>query len=43
MRERCVFCDQITEEVHAGARVVARNAALVTFAPFASEHPYETW
>ncbi|TMA56919.1 MAG: galactose-1-phosphate uridylyltransferase [Deltaproteobacteria bacterium] len=43
MRERCVFCDQITEEVRSGQRVVARNADFVTFAPFASEHPYETW
>ena len=43
MRERCVFCDQIAEEVRAGARVVARNDDFVTFAPFASEHPYETW
>ena len=43
MRERCVFCDQITEELRAEARVVARNADFVTFAPFASEHPYETW
>ena len=43
MRERCVFCDQITEELRAEARVVARNADFVTFAPFASEHPYQTW
>ena len=43
MRERCVFCDQITEEVRSGQRVVARNTDFVTFAPFASEHPYETW
>ncbi len=43
MRERCVFCDQLAEELHAGARVVGRNADFATFAPFASEHPYETW
>jgi UDPglucose--hexose-1-phosphate uridylyltransferase len=43
MKERCVFCDQISEELSAGTRVVARNDLFVTFAPFASEHPYETW
>jgi UDPglucose--hexose-1-phosphate uridylyltransferase len=43
MKERCVFCDQITVEVDAGVRVVARNRDMVTFTPFASEHPYEMW
>ena len=35
MRERCVFCDQVTEELRAGTRVVARNRDFVTFTPFA--------
>jgi UDPglucose--hexose-1-phosphate uridylyltransferase len=43
MKERCVFCDQLAEEIRADVRVVARNESFVTFAPFASEHPYETW
>jgi UDPglucose--hexose-1-phosphate uridylyltransferase len=43
MRERCVFCDQLTEEIRAGTRVVARNGEFVTFTPFASEYPYEMW
>jgi UDPglucose--hexose-1-phosphate uridylyltransferase len=43
IRERCVFCDQLTEELGAGSRVVARNAHFVSFAPFASEYPYEMW
>jgi len=43
MRERCVFCDQVSEEQRAGTRLIARNAEFVSFAPFASEHPYETW
>jgi UDPglucose--hexose-1-phosphate uridylyltransferase len=43
MRERCVFCDQLAEELRVGKRIVARNAAFVAFAPFASEFPYETW
>jgi UDPglucose--hexose-1-phosphate uridylyltransferase len=43
MKERCVFCDQLAEEMRAGTRVIERNEHFVTFAPFASEHPYETW
>jgi UDPglucose--hexose-1-phosphate uridylyltransferase len=43
MRERCAFCDQLAEELRAGARLVARNGEFVTFTPFASEYPYEMW
>jgi UDPglucose--hexose-1-phosphate uridylyltransferase len=43
MRERCVFCDQLTEELGAGTRIVARNAHFASFTPFASEYPYEMW
>ncbi len=43
MRERCAFCDQLAEELRVGVRVVARNAHFLTFAPFASEYPYEMW
>jgi UDPglucose--hexose-1-phosphate uridylyltransferase len=43
MRERCVFCDQVTEELRNATRIVARNRDFVTFAPFASEYPYEMW
>jgi UDPglucose--hexose-1-phosphate uridylyltransferase len=43
MRERCAFCDQIAEELRVGLRVVEQHGDFLTFAPFASEHPYETW
>jgi len=43
MRERCVFCDQLAEELRVGRRIVARNGRFLAFAPFASEYPYETW
>ncbi|HJQ75203.1 MAG TPA: hypothetical protein VJ814_09965 [Gaiellaceae bacterium] len=43
MRERCVFCDQLSEELREGSRIVARNGEFVTFTPFASEYPYEMW
>ena len=43
MRERCAFCDQLTEELRSGTRIVARNPEFVSFTPFASEYPYEMW
>src|SRR5438067_2460969 len=43
MARRGRVCRQDTQELRAEGRVVARNADFVTFAPFASEHPYETW
>jgi UDPglucose--hexose-1-phosphate uridylyltransferase len=43
LRERCVFCDMIVQERSDGQRVVAENDAFVSFAPFASRFPFETW
>lgn len=43
IKERCAFCDQIAEERRSGKRLVASNAEFVSFAPFASAHPYEVW
>jgi UDPglucose--hexose-1-phosphate uridylyltransferase len=43
MRERCVFCDQMREELRVGTRVVVRNDDFVAFTPFASEYPYALW
>ena len=43
MRERCVFCDQLSEELRFERRVIGRNAAFVSFAPFAAEHPFSVW
>jgi UDPglucose--hexose-1-phosphate uridylyltransferase len=43
MKERCVFCDQLAEELPAGSRLVARNQDFATLTPFASEYPYEMW
>ena len=42
-KERCAFCDQLAEERHAATRIVAEHAGMVALAPFASQHPYETW
>jgi UDPglucose--hexose-1-phosphate uridylyltransferase len=43
LKERCAFCDQIAEELHAATRIVAHGDGFLAFCPFASEHPYEVW
>lgn len=42
-KERCAFCDQLAEERHARMRLVAEHRGFLAFAPYASQHPYETW
>lgn len=42
-KERCVFCDIIHQEVSMGSRVVMENEDFLSFCPFASRFPFETW
>jgi UDPglucose--hexose-1-phosphate uridylyltransferase len=42
-KERCAFCDQLSEELHLRTRLVGERPGVVAFAPYASQHPYETW
>lgn len=42
-KERCVFCDMITQELASNIRVVAENDLFVAFEPFAPRFPFETW
>lgn len=42
-RDRCVYCDMVTQELEDGERVILENDAFVAFEPFASRCPYETW
>lgn len=42
-KERCIFCDEIRQELERGSRVVAENTGFVTLAPFAPRFPFETW
>ncbi|MFU8807126.1 MAG: DUF4931 domain-containing protein, partial [Bradymonadaceae bacterium] len=42
-RERCVFCDIITQELDTRKRVVFENSDVVAIAPFASRFPFELW
>ena len=43
MRERCVFCDMVKEELSVGKRVVYENDGFAVVTPFASRFPFETW
>ncbi|MGQ9628867.1 MAG: galactose-1-phosphate uridylyltransferase [bacterium] len=42
-RERCVYCDMIRQEISTRARVISENQDFISFAPFASRFPFETW
>lgn len=43
LKERCLFCDIITQEIHDGLRIVTENKDFLSFTPFASKFPFETW
>jgi len=42
-RDRCVFCDIITQERLSKIRLVEENGEFLSFCPFASRFPFETW
>ncbi len=42
-KERCIFCDILKEEMDSGKRVIAETPHFLTFCPFASRYPFETW
>ncbi len=43
LKERCIFCDVINQELDDGKRVIYENERYVALAPFASRSPFETW
>jgi UDPglucose--hexose-1-phosphate uridylyltransferase len=43
VKERCVFCDIVRQEIHDGRRLIAENADMVAIAPYAPRFPFETW
>jgi UDPglucose--hexose-1-phosphate uridylyltransferase len=42
-KERCAFCDQLADERMLRSRIVAEHDDVIALAPYASQHPYETW
>jgi len=43
LKERCVFCDIVREEINYGGRTVVVSDGFVAFAPFAPRFPFEIW
>jgi len=43
LKERCIFCDIIRQELQARTRVVMETHSFVALAPFAPRFPFETW
>ncbi len=43
LKERCVYCDIMKEEMASGERIVYENDAFVSFCPYASRFPFEIW
>jgi UDPglucose--hexose-1-phosphate uridylyltransferase len=43
LKERCVYCDIIQQEVRDGRRVIQENADIIALAPFAPRFAFETW
>lgn len=42
-KERCVFCDIVSQELRDRLRVIGENDDFVAIEPFASRFPFETW
>jgi UDPglucose--hexose-1-phosphate uridylyltransferase len=42
-KERCLFCDIISQELETGKRVIYENDRYIALAPFAPREPFETW
>jgi len=42
-RERCAFCDMLSQELMEEERIVAENRSFVTYCPFVSSFPFELW
>ena len=42
-RERCLFCDILSQELDEGVRIVVDSEHTVALAPFASQAPFAVW
>jgi UDPglucose--hexose-1-phosphate uridylyltransferase len=43
LKERCLICDIVRQELSQRVRTVDANSHFIAFCPFASRVPYETW
>ncbi len=42
-KERCLFCDIVSQEMRQNKRIVSVNNSFIAFCPFASRFPFEVW
>jgi UDPglucose--hexose-1-phosphate uridylyltransferase len=42
-KERCVYCDIVTQELDTGTRVVFETDHFLAISPYAARFPFETW
>ncbi|MBI2877732.1 MAG: DUF4921 family protein [Candidatus Tectomicrobia bacterium] len=42
-KDRCLYCDVITQELRDQKRIILETDHFLTFAPYASRYPYEVW
>ncbi len=40
-KERCIYCDIISQEIRDKSRVIFENHEFISFVPYAAEHPFE--
>ena len=43
LKERCIFCDLIEQEISSPQRVIYQNDGFIIFCPYASRFPFEVW
>ncbi|MEW5978393.1 MAG: galactose-1-phosphate uridylyltransferase [Acidobacteriota bacterium] len=43
LKERCVYCDIIRQELESNVRVIEENENFVVIAPYAPRFPFESW
>lgn len=43
LKERCLFCDVLRQELRDRKRLVTQNSEFIAFCPFAPRFPFETW
>jgi UDPglucose--hexose-1-phosphate uridylyltransferase len=43
LKERCVFCDVLRQDMTDGRRMIAETSDMIALAPYAPRFPFETW
>ena len=42
-RERCAYCDMLSQEIQEDERIICENRSFIAICPFVSSFPFETW